>query len=54
MSGIDHPLEPKKDWRRDPNKHKHEEKGIYSGDSLAGPYCQIASMVCRLFSYPNA
>lgn len=53
MSGVDYPSEPIKDWKRDPNKNKHEEKGIYSVGSLTRPYWLIYSMVCRLFSYPN-
>lgn len=53
ISNIDHTSKPIKEWRRDPNKHKHVEKGMYAVDSLTGPYYQIDAMICRLFAYPN-
>lgn len=41
--------EPIKDWRQNPNKHKHESSGKYSVDSLASPYCYAGIMMCRLW-----
>ena len=41
--------EPIKDWRQNPNKHKHESSGKYSIDSLASPYCYAGIMMCRLW-----
>jgi hypothetical protein len=41
--------EPIKDWRQNPNKHKHESSGKYSVDSLCSPYCYAGIMMCRLW-----
>lgn len=46
-------LEVIKGWRRDPNKHKHEDKDMYTIASIVEPYCYIAAMMCRLFGYSN-
>lgn len=42
-----------KGWRRDASKHKRENKGMHSIASLVGPYCYVATMICRLFGYVN-
>ena len=47
-------LEPIRQWRHFPNKHKHESSGMYSVDSLASPYCYDATMMCRLFGSSNS
>lgn len=40
-------------WRKDPNKHKIEEFGKYSIDSLTGPLSQVAAILCRFHAQPN-
>ena len=39
--------------KRDLNKNKCEDKGMYSIASLAGPYYQIATLMCRTYGYPD-
>lgn len=48
-----HLLEKIRQWWKDPNKHKDEENGKYSIDSLTTPFSQVAAMVCQLHALPN-
>lgn len=40
-------------WRRDANKHKREDKGMYVIASIVGHYCYAVAMMYRLFGYEN-
>lgn len=42
-----------REWRRDPNKQKQEERGMYSLASIVGPFSNIVAMICCLYGYPN-
>lgn len=42
-----------REWRRDPNKHKFEDRGMYSLASIIGPFSHIFVMLCFLYGYPN-
>lgn len=53
MKENQHQLDSIKNQRRDHNKHKREDKCMYSIASLVGPYYQIATMICRIYGYPN-
>lgn len=48
-----HPSKQFQQWRKDPNKHKAEEYGKYSIDSLATPFSQFAAMMCQMHTQPN-
>ena len=47
-------VDPIREWRRAPEKHKNEALGMYSVESLSPPYCYAASMMCRLFGNDNS
>ena len=42
-----------REWRKEPKKHKREDRGMYSLPSIVGPFSHIAAMLCRLYGYPN-
>ena len=44
---------PIRKWRHNPNKHKHDDKGMYFVSSLASTYLYISAMMCRLFVPSN-
>ncbi len=46
--------DPIKEWRKFPNKHKHESPAMYFVDSLVSPYCYATAMMCRLFGSSNS
>jgi len=48
-----HPKKSIREWRKDSNKHKIEEIGQYSLDSLASHFSQVPAMLCWLYAYHN-
>ena len=42
-----------KKWRNNPNKHKNDDKGMYSTNSLVSTYYYIFAMMSRIFSQPD-
>ena len=40
-------------WRRDPNKNKWGDKGMYVIASINAPYRFVVAMMCRLFGYAD-
>lgn len=53
MHENENPTELIKEWRSDPRKHKHEDRGMYSLASIVSPFSHVTAMMCRSYGYSN-
>jgi len=42
-----------KEWRKYPNKHKRDDRGMYSLASLLGSFSEVPTMMCHIFGLAN-
>ena len=53
MNETEDQSDPFRKWRGDPNKHNHEDTGMYSISYPSRPLFYIVSMMSRIYGYPN-